>query len=109
MVKISESPGQLVATSGATTITLDRNAGKAIVQRKLLLWSRKPVEMPLSDICECAVDSVVDGASGAEICKTLLLTRGGAAWALPADDKKEAQTAAVQLSTFLGLGTPTIH
>ena len=109
MVKISESPDQLVATSGATTITLDRSAGKATVQRKLLLWSRKPVEMPLSDICECAVDAVIDRASGAEICNALLVTRDGTAWALPADGKKEAQTAATQLCAFLGLGTPTVH
>ena len=109
MMKISESPSQLVATSGSTTITLDRNAGKATVQRKLLLWSRKPVEMPLSEICECAVDAAVDRASGAEICNTLLVTRDGASWALPADDKKEAQSAATQLCNFLGLGAPTIH
>ena len=109
MVKISESPGQLVATSGATRITLDRNAGKATVERKLLLWSRKPVEMPLSDIRECQVDAAVDPASGAEVCNTLLVTREGAAWALPADDKKDAQSAATQLCAFLGLGTPTIH
>lgn len=109
MVKISESASQLVATSGATTITLDRDAGTATVQRKLLLWSRKPVEIPLRDICECKVDAAVDRASGAEICNASLVTRDGMAWPLPANDKKEAQTAAAQLCAFLGLGEPTIH
>lgn len=109
MVRISESHDQFVATSGATTITLDRNAGKAIMQRKILLWSRKPVEKPLSEICRCAVDAAVDRASGAEMCNTMLIDRDGAAWALPAEDKKDAQSTAARVCAFLGLEAPTVH
>lgn len=109
MANVSESPSQLVVTSGATTVTLDRHAGTATLHRKILLWTRKPAEMSLSDICECAVDTAVDRASGVEMCNAVLVARSGTAWALPAADKKDAQTIAAQVRAFLGLDAPTAH
>ena len=55
-------------------------------------------------LAEFAVDAGVDRASGVEICNTMLVTRGGAAWALPADDRKDAEATAAAMRAFLGLG-----
>lgn len=97
------TPRRLVLKSGSTTLTLDKDAGKATMQRKMLLWSLKPVEAPLSEIAEVTVDSAVDRASGVEICHSMLITRAGGGWAFPAADKKDAQTNAAAMRSFLGL------
>ena len=39
---------RLVLVSGSTNLTLDKDAGKATLQRKLLFWNLKPTELPLS-------------------------------------------------------------
>ena len=78
------TPRQLVLKSGSTTLTLDKDAGKATLQRKLLIWRLKPIEAPLSDISDVTVDTAVDRASGVEVCHTMLVRRTGEAWALPA-------------------------
>ena len=47
---ITEStPRRLVLASGSTTLTLDKDAGKASLQRKMLFWNLKPTELPLSE------------------------------------------------------------
>jgi hypothetical protein len=99
----ASTPQRMVLQSGSTTLTLDKERGKAILQRKLLLWPLKPQEMPLADLQSVTVDAAVDRASGVEICSTMLVTRAGAAWALPAADKHDAETTAVEIRTFLGL------
>jgi len=38
------TPRQLVLKSGSTA--LDKHAGKATLQRKLLIWRLKPIEAP---------------------------------------------------------------
>jgi len=99
---ITEStPSRLVLASGSTTLTLDRDAGKASLQRKLLFWNLKPTELPLSEFSSVALDKAVDRASGVEIFHSMLVTRGGAAWAFPADDKAEAEKNIVALRAFL--------
>ena len=105
MAKIVEStPQRMVLQSGSTTLTLDKSAGKATMQRKLLFWNLKPIEARLSDVASFEVDAGVDRASGIEVCNTMLVTRSGAAWALPAADRKDAETTAVAMRGFLGLG-----
>ena len=105
MAKIVEStPQRMVLQSGSTTLTLDKTAGKATMQRKLLFWNLKPMETPLAEVANFEVDVGVDRASGIEVCNTMLVTRAGAAWALPAADKKDAETTAVAMRGFLGLG-----
>jgi hypothetical protein len=94
---------RLVLKSGSMTLTLDKDVGKATLQRKFLLWNQKPVETPLSDIADFTVDTAVDRASGVEICHTMVVLRSGAAWAFPAENKGEAQTNATAMSSFLGL------
>ena len=100
---IENTPRRLVLKSGSTTLTLDKDAGKASLQRKMLMWSLKPVEAPLSDVTDTTVDAALDRASGVEICHTMIITRAGAGWALPAADKNEAQTNAAAIRAFLGL------
>ncbi len=105
MAKIVEStPQRMVLQSGSTTLTLDKTAGKATMQRKLLFWNLKPMETPLAEVANFEVDAGVDRASGIEVCNTMLVTRAGAAWALPAADKKDAEATAVAMRGFLGLG-----
>jgi hypothetical protein len=62
------TPRQMVLKSGSTTLTLDKDAGKATLQRKLLIWRLKPIEAPLSDVSDVTVDTAVDRASGVEVC-----------------------------------------
>jgi hypothetical protein len=93
-----DTPRQLVPKSGSTTLTLDKDAGKATLQRKLLIWRLKPIEAPLSDV---SVDTAVDRASGVEVCHTMLVRRTGEAWALPAADKKDAEINASAIRDFL--------
>ena len=59
-------------------MTLDKDAGKANLQRKILIWRLKPIEAPLSDISDVTVDTAVDRASGVEVCHTNYLA--GAQW-----------------------------
>ena len=73
------------------------------MQRKLLFWKLKPLEVPLAEVSEVAVDAGVDRASGIEVCNTMLVTRAGAAWALPAADKKDAENTAAVMRDFLGV------
>lgn len=100
---IESTPVRVVLRSGSTTLTLDKSAGKAVLQRKLLFWAMKPMEIPLAEVAEVAVDAGVDRASGVDVCNTMLIARSGAAWALPAADKKDAQATADTVRDFLGL------
>jgi hypothetical protein len=105
MAKIIENaPQRMVLQSGSTTLTLDKIAGKATLQRKMLFWNLKPLELPLAEVAELAIDAGGARASGVEICNTMLVTRGGAAWALPAADRKDAEATAAAMRAFLGLG-----
>ena len=95
------TPQRLVIRSGSTTLTLSKEAGKAILQRKLLFWKLRPAEVPLSDVADVTVDATVDRASGVEICSTMLVMRSGAGWALPCSDKKDAEATADAIRDFL--------
>jgi hypothetical protein len=104
MMPVTETaPRQLVLKSGSTRLTLDKDAGKAILQRKFLMWGLRPVEAELSHIANVTVDAAVDRASGVEVCHTMVVMRSGASWALPAADKEDAQEKATALRDFLGL------
>jgi hypothetical protein len=102
MAIIESTPRRLVLQSGATTLTLDKDANKASHQRKLLMWKLKPVEQPLSEIVDVTLDAGVDRASGVEVCSTMVVSRGGAAWAFPAADRKDAVATVQRLREFLG-------
>jgi hypothetical protein len=105
MALIVESASQrMVLKSGSTSVTLDKAAGTATLQRKLFFVSLKPVEQPLSEIADVTLDTVVDPASHAEIDHAMLKLRSGGGWALAADDKKSAQAAVTAIRGFLGMG-----
>lgn len=103
MTHIEMSPRRLELRSGSTTLTLDKDAGKASMTRKVLFWQRAPIEKELQDIADVTVDAAVDRSSGVEVCSTMLVSRAGEGWALPASDKKDAETTARQVKDFLGL------
>ena len=67
MAKIEDTPRKLVLKEGSSVLTLDKDFGKATLQQKVLLWSKKPIEFALSDIDDIAVKSDKDGLSGALI------------------------------------------
>jgi len=105
MVNVIETtPLRLVLQSASTTLTLDKDAGTACLQRKMLLWALKPVERPLADVLKVTIATSVDGASGVEICHTMLGMRGGDDWAVPTANKQDAEATAASICEFLGLG-----
>ena len=103
MTTIERSPHRMVLRSGSTAITLDKDAGKAALERKLLFWARKPLERPLSDVTRLSVDTNVDRASGVELHSAMLVMRDGSAWALPSSDWTDATAAADAARDFLGI------
>jgi hypothetical protein len=103
MPTVENTPRQLVLMSGSTSLTLDKDTGKATFQRKFLFWKLKPIEAQLADIAAVNVDNAVDRASGVEIYNTILVARAGAGWMLSAKNKTEAENDALALRTFLGL------
>ena len=62
------------------------------MQRKMLMFES---EADAGAACpmwrDFEVDAGVDRASGIEVCNTMLITKEGAAWAVPAADKKDAR------------------
>lgn len=103
MITIERGPQQLALHAGSTTVALDKVAGKAVLQRKLLFWARKPVERPLSSVKQVKLNADVDPASKAEMYSTLLLMHEGDGWMLSARDKQDATQACEALREFLDL------
>src|SRR5262245_35280440 len=99
------TPERLVIKSGSSTLTLDKQSGNASLQRSLLFWKLKPLQVPISDVGDVTVDAGVDRASGVEVCNTMLVLRSGTGWALPASDKEDAQAAADAIRAFVGMTT----
>jgi hypothetical protein len=98
-----QTPQRLALKSGSTTLTLDKDTGKASLQRKILFFALKPVEQPLGDIVDVTLDAAVDRASGVEVCHTMLINRAGEGWALAGADKKDATATIAAVRAFLGL------
>ena len=103
MAHIENTPGKLVLKEGSTTLTLDKESGKAILQRKVLLWNKKPVEFALSEIDDIAVKSDKDGLSGASIHHSVLHRRSGEITVLTTEEAADAAATVKQLRGFVGL------
>lgn len=103
MTQIERTAQRLVLKSGSTTLTLDKEVGRATMQRKMLFWQLKPIERPISEIADIEVDVGIDRASGVDICNVMLISHAGDGLALPAADKRDAQAAAETMRDFLGL------
>ena len=94
---IIESAGVL----GAFNLALDKQTGTARIERKTLMWKRRPRELPLAEIKDCSVASLKDAASGAEVRKLALHTQAGEVIELPVEDSAIDETAAA-LREFIG-------
>ena len=103
MANIEATPNKLVLKAGSTTLTLDKDAAKATLQKKILLWNKKPVEFALSDIDDIAVKSEVDGVSGAPIHHSVLHRRTGEITVLTTEEAKDAAETVNKLRGFVGL------
>jgi len=103
MANIEGTPRKLVLKEGSTTLTLDKDTGKATLQQKMLLWNKKPVEFALSDIDDIAVKSDVDGLSGASIYHSVLHRRTGEITVLTTEEAKDAAETVKKLRGFIGL------
>jgi hypothetical protein len=98
-----KTSSRLVLQASGATLTLDKQAKKATLQRKGLLWKPKPIEADLADVTDTTVDTGVDRASGVEISSNMIVFKTGNAWALYANDKKDAEATAASIREFLGL------
>ena len=103
MANIEISQHKLVLKQGSTTLTLDKDAGKATLQQRLLLWNKKPVQFALSDIDDIAVKSDKDAMSGASIHHSVLHRRSGEIAVLTTEEAKDAADTVKVLRDFVGL------
>jgi hypothetical protein len=103
MTNIERTLDRLTLQSGSTSIVLDKKAGEAVLNRKLLFWARKPVTRSINSISRVKVESSVDAASKAEICSVMFLLREGGGWMLSAKDKQDATAAVAVSREFLGI------
>jgi hypothetical protein len=103
MVNISSTPRKLVLEERSTTLTLDKDADRATLQRRFLLWQKKSVEFALSEIDDIAVKSVKDAASGAFIYHSVLHRRSGETAVLTTEEPEGAANTVKQLREFIGL------
>jgi len=103
MPMLENTQTRLSIKAGSTTLRLDKTSGNATLQRKMMLWQKKPIEKPLSKVASVSVEANVDRASGVEICHTMVIFQTGDAWALSASDKNEAQDNANAIRNFLHL------
>jgi hypothetical protein len=103
MAKIESTPHKLVLKEGSTTLTLDKQSGTATLQHKILLWNKKPVEFPLSEIDDIAVKSDKDGLSGASIYHSVLHRRSGEIMVLTTEEADGAAATVKTLRAFIGL------
>ena len=102
MANIEISQHKLVLKQGSTTLTLDKDAGKATLQQRLLLWNKKPVQFALSDIDDIAVKSDKDAMSGASIHHSVLHRRTGEVTVLTTEEAKDAAETVKTLRGFIG-------
>jgi hypothetical protein len=100
---IEQTPQRLVLGSASTTLTLDKTAGTASLQRKMAFWELKPVERPLAEIASASVDTSATDRPGVEISNTVLTMRGGEDWILPNSNKQNAENSMKSIREFLGL------
>jgi hypothetical protein len=103
LATIESTPTRLTLQTGGTTLVLDKEQGAASLHRKALLWERKPISVPLADICRVAVTPAIDRSCGFATCYTLLVTRSGNHLELPPAGKPAADAAAQAIREFLGL------
>ena len=100
---VENTPQRLALKSGSTSVTLDKAAGTATLQRKIMFVPLKPASVPLGDIADVTLDTVTDPMSHAEVDHAMLKLRAGGAWVLAASDKADARAAISAIRGFLGM------
>ena len=103
MANIESTPRKLVLKEGSTTLTFDKDSGKATLQQKILLWNKKPIEFALAEIDDIAVKSDKDGLSGALIYHSVLHRRSGEIMVLTTEEANDAAATVKTLRDFVGL------
>ena len=103
MANIESTPRKLVLKEGSTTLTFDKDSGKATLQQKILLWNKKPIEFALAEIDDIAVKSDKDGLSGASIYHSVLHRRSGEIMVLTTEEANDAAATVKRLRDFVGL------
>ena len=103
MANIESTERKLVLKQASTTLTFDKDSGKATLQQKILLWNKKPIEFALADIDDIAVKSEKDGMSGAPIHHSVLHRRSGEITVLTTEEAKDAEATVKKLREFVGL------
>jgi hypothetical protein len=103
MAMIESTPSRLVLKDGSTTVTFDKTSGHAILQQRILLWNKKPVEFDLADIDDIAVKSEMDGLSGARIYHSVMHRRTGETMVLTTEEPQAAEVTVSRLREFVGL------
>jgi hypothetical protein len=106
MTILESTPQRLVVKAGwllnQTTLTLDKQAGEARLDRSVLMWHLRPVGLRLAEIDHVDVATIHDAASGADLHQPVLHTRAGGLIPLPVAEE-EADITAERLRGFLGL------
>jgi len=103
MARIENESNRVILQEGGTTLTLDKAAGQAVLQRKVLLWNKKPVVFPLTEIDDIAVKSEKDAMSGATLYHSVMHRRSGEITVLTTEAAKDAEATVKTLRSFVGL------
>ena len=103
MAHIEETARTLVLKAGSTSLTLEKDSGRATLQQKILFWKKKPVEFAFSEIDDIAVKSEVDGMSGAPIHHSVLHRRTGEITVLTTEEAEDVAETVKKLREFIGL------
>lgn len=103
MATIESTPQRFVLQAGAATLVLDRAARTACLQRKALLWERKPVTVALDDISGVVVAPAYERSCGFASSYLLLATHSRTEFELPPLSRADAEKAADGIRGFLGL------
>ena len=103
MAIVENTAQKLVLKSGSTTLSLDGAAEQITLESKVLFWKRAPAHAAFQDIAEVKIEEGHDGASGADLYGTMVVMKSGKAWALPADNKKQAEAEIAAVRKFVGM------
>lgn len=106
MAIVEHTANRMIVEAGgglnSLTLILDKQAGQARIERRTLMFNRKPQQIPLSRINAVDVALLKDAASGAEVHQLMLRAGADEAIPLPVGEKEVEETASV-LRDFLGL------
>lgn len=103
MANIETGSDKVVLQDGGTTLTLDKAAGEAVLQKKVLFWNKKPVVFPLEEIDDITVLSEKDAMSGATLYHSVMHRRSGETTVLTTEPPEDAEATVNTLRSFVGL------